>query len=456
MKKFQLVIAMLFLFLSVRSSATVLIQFKGKVIDAETQQGLPGAVISIPDLRVAAVTNADGEFTLKNIPGQGSFLIQIRYMGYETLTRMVDFSNIETSTFSLKQSVIEGREVVITGTATSSNSRKNSTSISTVSKAELLAHPSTNLVDALSRVPGVSQITTGNGISKPVIRGLSGNRVLTLNNGVKQQGQQWGDEHGLEIDQYSADRVEVLRGPASLLYGSDALGGVINVLDALPAPEGSLQGELLSNYATNSGLIGSSLMLQGNENGFVYRARGSYKNAHSFKTPTGYLPNSGFNETSFNGQLGLNKHWGYAHLDVSSFRTNLGFYEPAVNAAGQFVDEDGNTFTNDQLTSRSLAFPKQDVRHFKLALNSNILFNSGSLKTTLGYQKNNRKELEAADEVPELMLNMHTYTYDFKYSFKPANGWAPVLGTSGEFVRSDNTKGLEALIPDYDSQAYAA
>src|SRR5690606_11528264 len=127
---------------------------------------------------------------------------------------MVDFANMETNSFALKQSVIEGREVVITGTSTSSNSRKNSTSISTVSKAELLAHPSTNLVDALSRVPGVSQITTGNGISKPVIRGLSGNRVLTLNNGVKQQGQQWGDEHGLEIDQYSADRVEVLRGPA--------------------------------------------------------------------------------------------------------------------------------------------------------------------------------------------------------------------------------------------------
>ncbi|MBG6235132.1 iron complex outermembrane receptor protein [Pedobacter sp. CAN_A7] len=456
MKRFQLVIAMLFLFLSVRSNAAVLIQFKGKVIDAQTQQGLPGAVISIPDLRVAAITNADGEFTLKNIPGQGSFLVQIRYMGYETLTRMVDFSNIETNTFSLKQSVIEGREVVITGTATSSNSRKNSTSISTVSKAELLAHPSTNLVDALSRVPGVSQITTGNGISKPVIRGLSGNRILTLNNGVKQQGQQWGDEHGLEIDQYSADRVEVLRGPASLLYGSDALGGVINVLDALPAPEGTLQGELLSNYATNSGLTGTSLMLQGNENGFVYRARGSYKNAHSFKTPTGYLPNSGFNETSFNGQLGLNKHWGYAHLDVSSFRTNLGFYEPAVNAAGQFVDEDENTFTNDQLTSRSLAFPKQDVRHFKIAMNSNILFNSGSLKTTLGYQKNNRKELEAADEVPELLLNMHTYTYDFKYSFKPVNGWAPVIGTSAEFIHSLNTEGMEALIPDFDSQSYGA
>jgi len=456
MKRFQLVIAVLFLFLSVRMSAAVLIQFKGKVIDAETQQGLPGAVISIPDLRVSAITNADGEFTLKNIPGQGSFLVQIRYMGYETMSKMVDFANLDTNSFSLKQSVIEGREVVITGTATSSSSRKNSTSISTVSKAELLSHPSTNLVDALSRVPGVSQITTGNGISKPVIRGLSGNRVLTLNNGVKQQGQQWGDEHGLEIDQYSADRLEILRGPASLLYGSDALGGVINVLDALPAPEGTVQGEFLSNYATNSGLTGSSLMLQGNENGFVYRARGSYKNAHSFKTPTGYLPNSGFNETNFNGQVGLNKQWGYAHLDVSSFRSNLGFYEPAVNAAGQFIDEDGNTFTDDQLTSRSLAFPKQDVRHFKLALNSNILFNSGSLKTTLGYQKNNRKELEAADEAPELMLNMHTYNYDFKYSFKPVNGWAPVIGTSGEFIHSINTEGLEALIPDFDSQSYGA
>jgi iron complex outermembrane receptor protein len=456
MKRFQLAIAMLLMLFTARSSATVLIQFKGKVIDAETRQALPGAVITVPDLRVSAITDENGEFVLKNVPGQGRFLIQIRYMGYETLSQTVDFSKLHTLEFALKPSVIEGREVVITGIANSSDNRKNSTSIATVNKSELLSNPSTNLIDAISRVPGVAQITTGNAISKPVIRGLSGNRVITLNNGVKQQGQQWGDEHGIEIDQYSADRVEVLRGPASLLYGSDALGGVINILEAIPAPVGTMQGEFLTNYATNSGLSGTSLMLQGNENGFVYHARGSYKNAHAYQTPSGYVPNSGFNETNFNAQLGFNKAWGYAHLDLSSFRTNIGFYEPAVNDAGQFIDGDGNIFTNDQYKDRNLDFPQQDVRHHKIALNSNILFNNGSLKTILGYQRNQRRELEEPAADPALFLDMHTYNYDFKYTFLANNGWTPVVGLSGEFIHSTNTSGIEALIPDFDAQSYGA
>ncbi|MEJ5962099.1 TonB-dependent receptor [Pedobacter immunditicola] len=456
MKRFQLAIAVLFMLFTVRSSATVLIQFKGKVIDAETKQALPGAVITVPDLRVSAITNEDGEFVLKNVPSQGKFLIQIRYMGYETFSQSVDFSKIGTADFALEPSVIEGREVVITGIANSSDNRQNSTSIATVNKSALQTNPSTNLIDAISRVPGVSQITTGNAISKPVIRGLSGNRVITLNNGVKQQGQQWGDEHGIEIDQYSADRVEILRGPASLLYGSDALGGVINILEAIPAPVGTMEGEFLSNYATNSGLSGSSLMLQGNENGFVYHARGSYKNAHSYQTPAGYVPNSGFNETNFNAQLGFNKSWGYAHLDLSRFRTNIGFYEPAVNDAGQFIDEDGDVFTRKQFKDRDLDFPQQDIRHDKIALNSNVLFDKGSLKTILGYQRNQRRELEEPVADPALFLDMHTYNYDFKYTFLANNGWTPVVGLSGEFIHSTNTSGIETLIPDFNAQSYGA
>ena len=456
MKRFQLAIAVLLMLFTVRSSAAVLIQFKGKVIDAETKQALPGAVITVPDLRVSAITNENGEFVLKNVPSQGKFLIQISYMGYETFSQSVDFSKISTTDFELQQSVIEGREVVITGIANSSDNRQNSTSIATVNKSSLQTNPSTNLIDAISKVPGVSQITTGNAISKPVIRGLSGNRVITLNNGVKQQGQQWGDEHGIEIDQYSADRIEVLRGPASLLYGSDALGGVINILEAIPAPVGTMEGEFLTNYATNSGLSGTSLMLQGNENGFVYHARGSYKNAHSYQTPTGYVPNSGFNETNFNAQLGFNKAWGYAHLDLSRFRTNIGFYEPTVNDAGQFIDENGDVFTRAQFKDRHLDFPQQDIRHDKIALNSNILFDKGSLKTILGYQRNQRRELEEPVADPALFLDMHTYNYDFKYTFIGNNGWTPVVGVSGEFIHSTNTSGMEALIPDFDAQSYGA
>jgi iron complex outermembrane recepter protein len=425
----------------------------GKVIDAQTKESLPGAAVSVPDLRITVITDMNGSFNFKNIPSRGRFLVEVKFIGYKTLTRTIDFATATDFNFELEPSMIEAREVVVTGSAFSSDNRRNSTSVATVGKAELLSRPSTNLIDAISRIPGVAQVTTGSAISKPVIRGLSYNRVLTMNNGVKQQGQQWGDEHGIEIDQYSADRVEVLRGPASLMYGSDALGGVINILDALPAPEGTIQGEFLTNYATNNGLSGSSLMLQGNADDFVYRARGSYKNAYSYKTPAGYVPNSGFNETDFEGQIGLNKKWGYAHVDASGFRTNIGFYEPAIDASGNFIDDNGNTFTESQFKDRTPAFPKQDVRHYKIALNSNILLGSGSLKTTLGFQHNLRRELAEPDANPDLFLNMSTYSYDLKYAFNEANGWAPVIGTSGEIIHSLNTGGNEQLIPDFDSQA---
>lgn len=454
-KRIQLYIVVLLLSLSATTLfAAETINFTGRVLDAHSQTGLPGASISIPDLRVSVITDANGEFNISSAPSRGSFLIQVRYIGYKTLTRTVDFSKSATLVFELEESVIEGKEIVITGSAFSSDNRQNSTSIATVTKEDLLYNPSTNIIDALSKVPGVSQITTGPAISKPVIRGLSANRVVTLSNGVKQQGQQWGDEHGIEIDQYSAERIEILRGPASLMYGSDALGGVINILDALPAPDGTIRGEFLSNYATNNGLSGTSLMLQGNNKGLVYRARGSYRNAYSYKTVTEYVPNSGFNETSFEGQIGLNKNWGYAHLDASSFRNNIGFYEPARNDAGLLVNEDGLVPTDAENRDRTIAFPKQDVRHYKLALNSNILFNSGSLRSTIGYQQNQRRELESAGEGAALYLNNYAYSYDFKYTLKETNGWASVFGISGEFIHSLNTSAEEQLIPDFDSQAY--
>ncbi len=443
-----------YIFFSGSLYAAALSNITGKVTDAQNNNALTGATVSIPDLRKSAITNELGEFTIKNLPAQGKFLVQVSYVGYKSLTKMVDFAEKGSLDFALQQSVIEGREVVITGSASSSDNRKNSTSVATLNRAQLLSHPSTNLMDAISRLPGVAQITTGPSISKPVIRGLSYNRVVTLNNGVKQQGQQWGDEHGIEIDQYSADHVEVLRGPASLMYGSDALGGVINILDGLPAPEGTLRGEFLTNYATNNGLTGNSLMFQGNENGFVYKVRGTYKNAYSYQTPTEYVPNSGFNETNFEAQIGVNRKWGYTHLDASSFRNNIGFYEPSRNKDGQLADIDGNVFSNEQNKDRTPAYPRQDVRHYKVALNSNIILGYGSLKATLGYQHNLRRELGAAgSDGLVLFLNSHTYSYDLKYSFKDFNGWAPVVGLSGEFINSLNTTGAEQLIPDYNSSA---
>ncbi|GAA4808321.1 TonB-dependent receptor [Olivibacter ginsenosidimutans] len=428
--------------------AVALAQLSGKVVDSETGNVLQGATISIPDLRITVTSNQSGTFTFRNVPSKGRFLVEVSYIGYENHTQVLDLGSNEPVTFQLKPTAIETQEVVVTGTVSSGSNKRNSTSVSIVGKDELLA-PSTNLIDALAKVPGVSQVTTGPSISKPVIRGLSYNRVVTIDNGIKQEGQQWGDEHGIEIDQFKANRVEILKGAASLMYGSDALGGVINLLEPLPVPEGEISGEFSSNYATNNGLTASSVMLAGNENGFVWRGRGTYKNAYSFKTPTGYFPNSGFNETDFSGLLGLNKSWGYTHLNFSTFRNNIGFYEPEFDGDGNYVDEDGELFSHDEFKSHSLAYPKQDIRHYKVSLNNNLILGNGNLKLDLAYQKNQRRELEDGPD-PSLFFNLDTYTGDARYYLGQYNNWEPVIGVSTEIGHSDN-RGEEYLIPAYDT-----
>jgi len=213
------VILYLFLLFSFTGAYANLIPVQGKVIDGNTKESLPAAIVTIPDLKISVATDIDGKFFFPNMPDKGKFLIEIRYVGYKSLIETIDLSLKQDLIFELFPSIIEAKEIVVTGTAFSSDNRKNSTAVSSVSKDQLINRSSSNLIDAITRIPGVSQVSTGGGISKPVIRGLSYNRVVTLVDGAKQEGQQWGDEHGMEVDQFSADRVEVLRGAASLLYG---------------------------------------------------------------------------------------------------------------------------------------------------------------------------------------------------------------------------------------------
>ncbi|TWR28499.1 TonB-dependent receptor [Mucilaginibacter achroorhodeus] len=441
--KLKLLYCFIFLLVQFTASATDVIDLKGKVVDAKTNEPLAGATVSIPDLRLAVATNLNGEFTFRSIPQRGRFVVQVQYVSYKSLTQTIDLSSQAPLVFALQPSVIEAHEVVITGTPITAGSKYNSTSATVVTKDQLQGS-STNLIDALAKqVPGMSQITTSQAISKPVIRGLSYNRVVTLNDGVKQQGQQWGDEHGIEMDQFSAGRVEVLRGAASLQYGSDALGGVINVIDPPTPAEGNIAGEVLTNYSTNNGLSNTSVMLSGNENGFVWRGRGSYQNAYSYNTPAGRVINSGFNQTNASGMLGVNKPWGYSHLNFSYYKNNIGFLDA----------EPGDPLYNTS-TSRTLDFPRQDIRHYKVALNNNFLFGSSSLKLDLGFQKNQRRELEETT-TPNLFFDMNTYSLDAKYYLPESNGWHPVIGVSSALSHSVNL-GEELLIPAYDEFSIGA
>ncbi|MCX6284525.1 MAG: TonB-dependent receptor [Bacteroidetes bacterium] len=423
----------------------------GHVTDKETGESLPGATVYLPDLKSGTTTDKDGVYKLRNLPNS-NIVFQVSFIGYKAEVRKIDLGEIHAMDFQLSPSAIEAKEVVVTGNALSSDNDRSSFSLTPINKDKLLTMPSTNLINSISTVPGVSEITTGGEISKPVIRGLGYNRIVTLNEGVRQEGNQWGDEHGIEIDQFSADRIEVLKGPASLFYGSDAMGGVINILEQTPARPGSVEGEWVSQASTNDRLISNSLMVEGNQNGWIWRARGTYKTAASYRTPTEWVYNSGFNEKNYSLTAGVVKRWGYSHLHFSSFNTKIGMIDGLRDSAsGQFLDYQGNIVSSEKAKSRTIEVPFQLVNHNKISSVTNLLLNDNQVKISLGYQWNNRKEFSESPDEPGLFFHLDTWTYDVRYTRLLFESLELVGGLSG-MTQFNRNHGSTYLIPDFDLQ----
>ncbi|MCX6245638.1 MAG: TonB-dependent receptor [Bacteroidetes bacterium] len=427
----------------------------GHVTDKETGQTLPGATLYLPDLKTGTSTDKDGFYVLHNLPGS-SLAIQVSYMGYKAEVVTVDLIKVHSRDFQLSPSAIEAKEVVVTGNALSSDNDRSSFSITPINKEKLLTLPSTNLINSISTIPGVSEITTGGEISKPVIRGLGYNSIVTLNEGVRQEGNQWGDEHGIEIDQFSADRIEVLKGPASLFYGSDAMGGVINILEQTPANPGSVNGEWISQFSTNDRLFSNSAMVEGNQNGWIWRVRGTYKTAASYLTPTEWVYNSGFDEKNFSLMAGVVKKWGYSHLHFSSFNSKIGMIDGTRDSAtNQFIDYKGNIVTEESARSRSVEVPYQLVSHNKISSITNLLFKDNQVRFSVGYQGNNRKEFGESPDAPGLYFHLDSWTYDLRYTHLLGKSVELVGGLSG-MTQFNRNHGTEYLIPDYDLQDWGA
>ncbi len=434
------------LFMTGRAAAQTTLS--GIVRDKDTGELLPGATVYFPDLKTGAATGPDGRYTIGNLPRR-RFLVQVKFVGYRTHTETVDLNAVTAADFVLPPASIEAAEVVIIGSAFATDRHRSSIPVAAIDKIDLITTPSDNFVDAIVRTPGVSAVTSGNGIAKPVIRGLGYNRIVVISEGIRQEGQQWGDEHGLEIDPFSAERVEILKGPASLLYGSDALGGVVNILEPLPAPAGTVRGEAGARFATNNGLTANSLMLEGNRRGFVWRTRGSYRNAAPYRMPAERVYNTAFNGWSAEGFAGFNKRWGYSHLHASRWDTRLGLAEGERDSlTGSFVDAGGQIVPEDILSSRTLFLPNQHVTHTRISTVNSIYFGRSRIRANAGHQVNERREYETSPDVPGLSLDLSTATWDVKYYFPEVDSFETVVGVQGMHQQNRN-RGTEYLIPDY-------
>ncbi|MBP5339434.1 MAG: TonB-dependent receptor [Prevotella sp.] len=335
-------------------------------------------------------------------------------------------------------------ELTVTGVTGDTKLKYATAPVSVISSQTLRATASANIIDAIAHQPGVSQLTTGGSISKPIIRGLGYNRVVVLSEGVRQEGQQWGDEHGVEVDGSSVGSVEILKGPASLMYGSDAMAGVVILHTKPTLGEGEMSANVSTEYQTNNGLFSYNLSMAGNQKGFVWDASFSDKMAHAYKNKyDGYVPGSQFRERAGRLMLGLNKAWGHSRLTWTAYHLTPGIVEGERDP--ETGDLERNT-ENAQTYSKTLPF--QQVKHYKAVWDNSLNLTSGYLKATFGYQQNRRQEFEESEDEYELFFKLHTLTYDLRYVTNPWNGWKLSTGIGGMYQKSGN-EGEEYLIPDY-------
>lgn len=430
----------------------------GNVKEAQSGENLTGVSIYINELKIGSISDKDGNFRIENVP-TGQFLVEISLFGFKSKTERISINKDTVIAFFLEESVTELNEVVITAVTHSTELKMSPVIIKPVNMRELDQNSSTNLIDALKNVPGMNQITTGAGVSKPTIRGLGYNRVISLYNGIRQEGQQWGDEHGIEIDQYEISRIEIVKGPGSLMYGSDGIAGVLNFISPKALPLGKIQTELISNYQSNNQLIGYSLSNAGNKNGIQWLLRFSNKFAGNYQNKyDGKVYNSGFHEYNGSLFLGINRKWGYSHLNMSTYNNTLNMVEGERDSLGNFllVRPDGSgaveevIATANDLRGYSIGFPHQEVNHLRVQSTNYFILKKGTLNVGVGLQNNKRKEygdvLNPNSE--DLFFDLTTLNYNFRYNLANYGGWQTSIGIGGMLQQNVN-KGLEFLIPEY-------
>jgi iron complex outermembrane receptor protein len=431
----------------------------GTITDKADGKPIIGATITIPDLRKGAVTGADGKYTFNNIP-KGIYLVQVSYIGYLTINQRVDFSKTKVYDVKMQTSSVEAGEVVITGVSKATEIKRSPVPMLAVGKVYLEQRAASgNIIDQIATLPGVSAVTTGPNVSKPFIHGLGYNRVITLMDGIRQEGQQWGDEHGIEVDQNSVDRVEVIKGPASLTYGSDAIGGVVNLISPPPVPEGTIAGSVQGIYGTNQGLLNGSFRLQGNQNGLVWGTVVSAKEGKNYQNQhDGRVYGTNYKEKDARVMVGLNKSWGTSYLNASVFDDEQSIPDGSRDSltrqfTRQITEDDAFRPIVPQSVLNSYAIPTlhQHVQLYRIYNNSNFRLGDGNLIVNLGYQYSHRREYThpEAGDIAGLNLHLTTYTYDVKYNFNLGNDYETTLGINGQYQNNTIGDATDFPIPAY-------
>lgn len=426
----------------------------GKILDKDTGRPIFGATIYFPQLEKSAMTNATGAFRINNV-SPGTYQMVISSLGYATTTINVSVPLRQALEVSIETSAIE-MEAVIVSTPFHRLQSENVVLVARESMENLGRTASINLAEGISQLPGVESVTTGSGIGKPVIRGLSSNRVLVYTQGVRLENQQYGDEHGLGLSSSGIESVEVIKGPASLLYGSDALGGVLYFNPEKYAAADSLQIDGRYTYHTNTLGSEANLGLKSSGERFRYLVRGNYAAHSDYETGDGVrVTNSRYDEIDVKTGIGFQDQKYRGDLRYNYNNSNIGIPEEL----------------GEQSTSKDMLLPYQEVDNHILSLDNRFFFTNSSLDLRVGYLFNKRKEFEdhhhhqeedehdhgeeegeheeeeGEEDHPALEMHLQTLNYDIKYNTPKWGNFETIFGVQG-MAQTNINYGEEILIPN--------
>lgn len=406
--------------------------FEGLILDKKDNTPIPFVEIYFVDLHTGTTTDDNGIFTIEHF-NQKKIHLQITYIGYKTIDEIIDIESVKKKTFYLEESHYKLEEVLIS-TSTSRLQRESIVSVYREKMSELQKTAPITLAESISNIAGVEQNTTGVGIGKPIIRGLSGNRIVTYAQGIRIENQQFGDEHGLGVGEIGIESVEVIKGPASLLYGSDALGGVLFFVDERYTKHDTYETQFQSKFLSNTLSTINDIGFKIHKGEFKFNVFASYASHADYQLPNNNrVFNTRFDEKNVKTAFGFNsKNW-ISNIRYSFLQNNFGITE-------------GASINNS--TSRKFELPFQTINNHNISIENNFTLNDSKLKTTLGYTSNYRREFEDDRNEQALGMYLNTFTYNLKWNspiFKERFDF--IIGSQGMFQKNNNN-GEEILIPN--------
>lgn len=417
-------------------------ELSGRVVDATTNEGVPSASIIIRSIGIGTHSDADGYFQLTNsLPNE--FEVEVLMATFET--QVVKVKRGDTLLIKLKEHHLDFEDVIVSAPG-GSDARSNAFRVEHLKVKELNAIQSSSLGEAISNINGVQNASLGIGISKPVIRGMQGLRVMTLLNGMRIENQQWGGDHGMAVTELGVEAVEVIKGPSSLLYGGDAFGGVLYLIDAPYAKQNTQEIKINSVIETVNMGTTNTLSYKVSKGIFRLNVAGLYASNADYQLPNGkYGQNSRFVNSGAKLGIGINKKNWVSHLRYIYTNNNIGIpghtHDSIIDPAKFQVDE----------SSRELAVPYQKIQNHFVSLENKFFFKRSELELQLGNTFNHLTEFGEKYTIPSLQLKLNNSLLNLRYKKQFNEQWKLVVGYQANFqINVNNPKAEEELIPDFN------